>query len=74
MMAVWQIIGEGVADGSGVMQYATLDLPPFDDGEGFAPGDAGFSRDAIDAHLVDLDGGFLANYSGRSPLSASEPA
>lgn len=73
-MAVWQIIGEGVADKAGVMQYATLDLAPFDDGEAFAPGDDGFSRDAIDAHLAGLDGVFLANYSGRSPLPASEPA
>ncbi len=73
-MAVWQIIHEGKADKAGVKQYATADLPLFDDGEGFAPGDDGFSRDAIDAHLAVLDGDFLANYAGQSPDPASESA
>lgn len=73
-MAVWQIIHDGVADAAGVKQYVTADLPLFDDGEGFAPGAEGFSRDAIDAHLAGMEDGFLANYQGQSPASVGEPA
>lgn len=68
-MALWRIVQPSAKpDESGAIIYTPVDQPLYDDGRGEMPGEDGFTRVDIDAHLGTLkyEPAALADYAGRT--------